>query len=55
MDNRSISGGLLTITGTILTDITKSEVLFWVTVLAGISTLAYNVISAYFKFKNNKK
>ena len=55
MDNRSLSGGLITVTGAIFTDVTKSEILFWVTVLAGLSTLIYNIWNMYFKYKNNKK
>lgn len=55
MDIKSIGGFCGTIFLSIGTSLTRNDILFLVTVLVGLSTVAYNAISIYIKIKNKGK
>jgi len=55
MDGKSVTGWVLTITGGWLTEATKSDIIFLITVLAGITTVVYNIVKVHEWFKKRKK
>jgi len=54
VDIKSIGGIFITGIGSILTSITKNDILLWMTVTAAFTTVVYNLIQIYKSFKSKK-